>query len=97
MANTEEQMDAAGPSARDNNNPRASKMDKHFPNLLDTIEIDEDELPPIATKASEDVPLPPLPSKSGPKGTNCGGASKRAPKKKKQQLLFSTDMNFNRN
>lgn len=81
--------------------PKASKMDKHFPNLLDTIEIEDEEVNnnnPLPT-ATSTAPVSPKPQAAyGPKGTAVAAPNKRASKKKQQQLLlFSTDMNFNRN
>lgn len=81
--------------AEDKIKARTSRMDQHFPNLLDTIEV-EDEQVDSATPTS---PLPTTASKgtassNGPKGNNNNitgtpSSSKRAPKKKQQQLLFS--------
>lgn len=94
-------------------------MDIHFPNLLDTIEVEDQD----NNNTTGEIGSPTLSSVSplliskatskavGPKGNAAassfagllgGGAggvapSKRAPKKKQQMLLFSTDMNFNRN
>lgn len=84
---------------------KLSKMDKHFPNLLDTIEVEDDDegengnpgivgdystVPESSTKRA-------TPSKVGPKGNNNNNSSsgKRMPKKK--MLLFTTDMNRNIN
>lgn len=79
---------------------RATKMDKHFPNLLDTIEAEDadnnnsiDVAKDNARVVATTVKPPPSAAPKGP-----ASSSKRAPAKKKQQLLlFSTDMNFNRN
>lgn len=106
-----------GGSESCNNPTKASKMDIHFPNLLDTIEVEDQD----NNNTTGEIGSPTLSSVSplliskatskavGPKGNaaassfagllNGGGVapSKRAPKKKQQMLLFSTDMNFNRN
>lgn len=87
---------------------KLSKMDKHFPNLLDTIDIETEdgsndsydgavlaeEVAACSTsnwKLDKGVKY----AAAGPKGNN-STSSKRTPKKQ-QLLLFSTDMNFNRN
>lgn len=76
---------------------KLSKMDKHFPNLLDTIEIEaEDEAASSVSQCRLNQGVLPSKSAAGPKGNNIAASSKRTPKKQ-QLLLFSTDMNFNRN
>lgn len=89
--------------------PRASKMDKHFPNLLDTIDLEEEEsltwstggdmLARVDPSAAQIAPkMVATSSKSvGSKGNTAVASSKKTPKKKQQMLLFSTEMNFNRN
>lgn len=95
--------------ADSNHKPKPMKMDKHFPNLLDTIDIEVEEAANNNTTSSSSSPLSPATAaavkgasaKSTVKGqsatTFTPSTSKRVPKKKQQLLLFSTDMNFNRN
>lgn len=94
--------------ADSNHKPKPMKMDKHFPNLLDTIDIEvEEAVNNNNTTSSSSSPLSPATAakgasaKSTVKGqsatTLTPSTSKRVPKKKQQLLLFSTDMNFNRN
>lgn len=89
---------------------KLSKMDKHFPNLLDTIDIEtedgsndsydgavlaEEVAACSASNWKLDKGVKYAAAAAGPKGNN-NSSSKRTPKKQ-QLLLFSTDMNFNRN
>lgn len=96
--------------ADSNHKPKPMKMDKHFPNLLDTIDIEVEEAANNNnnTTTSSSPPSPATAAavkgasaKSTVKGqsatTFTPSTSKRVPKKKQQLLLFSTDMNFNRN
>lgn len=93
-------LTGAGLSVRDNK-PKTSKMSKHFPNLLSTIDIQDEQ-----HRNCHATPQPPREIVSTPKRATGGGgaeymnsvsgATKKTPKKK-QQLLFSTDMSFNRN
>lgn len=88
---------------------KLSKMDKHFPNLLDTIDIETEDgsndsydgaalAEEVAACSASNWKLDKgvkYAAAAGPKGNN-SASSKRTPKKQ-QLLLFSTDMNFNRN
>lgn len=71
---------------------RTSRMDQHFPNLLDTIEVEDEQVDSATPTVSKGTA-----SSNGPKGNNNNitgtpSSSKRAPKKKQQQLLFSLGM-----
>lgn len=94
--------------ADSNHKPKPMKMDKHFPNLLDTIDIEVEEAANNNTTSSSSSPLSPAAANGASVKSTVGGkgqsattltpsTSKRLPKKKQQLLLFSTDMNFNRN
>lgn len=86
---------------------KLSKMDKHFPNLLDTIDIETEDgsndsydgavlAEEVAACSASNWKLDKgVKYAAGPKANN-SASSKRTPKKQ-QLLLFSTDMNFNRN
>lgn len=90
---------------------KASKMDKHFPNLLDTIEVEEQDnnnnnsgceaIAAASTSSTANlVPGQMAKSGAGPKGSaphQQASSKKVQPKKKQQLLLFATGMNFNRN
>lgn len=91
---------------------KASKMDKHFPNLLDTIEVEEQDnnnnnnsgseaIAAASTSSTANlVPGQMAKSGAGPKGSaphQQSSSKKVQPKKKQQLLLFATGMNFNRN
>lgn len=72
---------------------KPNKMDKHFPDLLDTIEVEDEQNNNNNIQMVTNIPK----GNSAAVPLTGGGASKRAPKKKQQMLLFSTEMNFNRN
>lgn len=83
--------------AEDKIKARTSRMDQHFPNLLDTIEVEEEQVDSVAPTSPLPTTAPKGASSNGPKGNNNNitgtpSSSKRAPKKKQQQLLFSLGM-----